>query len=130
MRQNIKRGCWPVKFKNCSNTNKHLNFASGVFKYSHSHGYIEQNPVEGLRIRETKRSNANRAPFNEQDLKILFHSQQYLEDTHLHSYSFWFPVLALYTGCCLEELCKLHTDDIKQIEAVSRSFTFLTMFSI
>jgi integrase len=31
---------------------------------------------------------------------------------------FWLPVLGLYTGCRIEELCQLHCDDLIQIEGI------------
>jgi integrase len=105
----------PKKTLSVKTVNKYLDFASGLFKYAKRHNYTPHNPIEGLRIRLRKRAGDNRAPYSEDDLKTLFHSPEYLEDKHKHSYCFWLPVLALYTGCRLEELCQLHTDDIKKM---------------
>ena len=105
----------PDKILSVKTVNKYLDFASGLFKYARNHNYIRHNPIEGLRIRQKKRAADNRAPFNEKDLKALFHSAEYVKDKHTHSYCFWLPLLALYTGCRLEELCQLHTDDVKQL---------------
>ncbi len=106
----------PEKTLSVKTVNKYLDFASGLFKYACKHNKnFRHNPVEGLRIRQRKRAGDNRAPYNEEDLKTLFHSPEYLKDKHRYSYCFWLPVLALYTGCRLEELCQLHTDDIKQM---------------
>ena len=39
-------------------------------------------------------------------------------DVHTGSYSFWTPVIALFTGARLNEICQLYVDDIRQEEDV------------
>jgi integrase len=41
-----------------------------------------------------------------------------VKDAHGRSYQFWLPILALYTGCRLEELAQLYLDDIQQADGV------------
>jgi integrase len=106
----------PEKTLSVKTVNKYLDFASGLFNYACKHNKnFRHNPVEGLRIRQKKRAGDNRAPYSEDDLKTIFQSPEYLKDKHIHSYCFWLPVLALYTACRLEELCQLHTDDVRQL---------------
>jgi len=44
---------------------------------------------------------------------MLFNSEEYKNDTFNVGWKFWLPVLALYTGARIEELCQLYIDDIK-----------------
>lgn len=92
--------------------NKHLTRAASLFKWAVQNGYMDRNPAEGLQIATTKRDDEYRAVFTDEDLKKLFHSRDYLEDTHKHSYRYWLPVLALFTGARLTELCQLYVEDI------------------
>jgi integrase len=107
--------------------NKHLTRATSLFKWAMQNGFIDRNPAEGLQIATTKRDDEYRAVFNDDDLIKLFHSRDYLKDTHKHGYRFWLPVLALFTGARLTELCQLYLEDIHTVEperdgkSVSRS---------
>lgn len=96
--------------------NKHLTIATSLFKWAVKNGYMDRNPAEGLQIATTKRDDEFRAVFTDDDLKKLFHSRDYVKDTHKHGYRFWLPVLALFTGARLTELCQLYIDDIQKVE--------------
>jgi integrase len=98
--------------------NKYLSSASTLFKYALQHGLMDINPAEGLTVKSSKRADEYRDVFSEADLEKLFRSSQYLEDTHRSGYAFWLPILALYTGCRLEELAQLHLDDIRMQDDV------------
>jgi integrase len=99
--------------------NKHLTRATSLFKWAVQNGYMDRNPSEGLQIATTIRDDEQRAVFTDDDLKKLFHSKDYLKDSHKHGYRFWLPVLALFTGARLTELCQLYTDDIREVEPQS-----------
>lgn len=63
-----------------------------------------------------RREHEATAPFVKDDLIKLFHSEDYLEDTHDKSFKFWMPILALFTGMRLNEIAQLHLSDIRQVE--------------
>ncbi len=98
--------------------NKYIRRAGSLFKFAVNNGFMDRNPAEGLRVRQTKRDDEFRSVFSPDDLYKLFHSAAYREDNHRHDYYFWMPILGLFTGCRLEELCQLHLDDIRQDEGV------------
>jgi integrase len=85
-----------------------------LFNHAEAHGFIQYNPAARLKMaRKTKKEKDYRAPFDQEDLKRLFPSEDYHSDAFKHSYMFWMPVLALFTGARLNELAQLHLDDIK-----------------
>lgn len=71
-----------------------------------------------LSIRNPKRPDEERAVFTPQDLKLIFHSQEYLEDKFNRPEYFWVPILGLFTGARLEEICQLELDDIKEVDGI------------
>jgi len=75
-------------------------------------------PLRGAKkaLRKSKRSQDQRDIFSDNDLKKLFLSNQYLQSTHKNPSQHWIPLLALFTGARLGELCQLHVDDIKYDE--------------
>lgn len=104
-----------------STINKTIDAIAGMFKYAVKRGLIEKNPAEGLRIsegRRRKRESELVEIFTLEELGKLFHSKEYTSDTHLHPYMFWLPVLALFTGARVEELCQLGIEDVKEINGV------------
>jgi integrase len=72
------------------------------------------NPAEDLTISTTRKAHEERSPFTPEDLHKIFHSEGYQQDAFKHSYMFWLPLLALYSGCRLNEICQLHLADIRQ----------------
>jgi len=97
--------------------NKHLRRFGALLSYAEDNGYILRKPTVG-KLPEGKRDYEYRAEFDDQDLKKLLCSPDYLEDDHKHSYAFWMPLLAYFTGCRLEELAQLHLEDIRDVEGV------------
>ena len=100
--------------------NIYLGFASQLFNYAEKNHYIDNNPFKGLQISEKKtRVDEIRDVFDSEDLKRLFcESKEYAQDTHKHPHNFWVPILGLYTGCRLEELCQLYVSDVKHIDGI------------
>jgi integrase len=95
-----------------SNVNRYLKRASHALNYAVRNGLMSRNPVSDMMIPESKEK--KRVPFEAEDLKKIFHSKDYLEDSHNESFKFWLPILALFTGCRLDELAQLHLDDIRK----------------
>jgi integrase len=56
------------------------------------------------------------------DLKKLFvKSKEYGQDKwgrSVHSHFFWIPLIALFSGCRLEEICQLYIEDVQKLEDV------------
>jgi len=114
----LERGNKKGKALSPGRINMYLGFASTLFNFAKRNHYTDINPFEGLQIKEKKtRVDELRDVFDEQDLVKLFcNSKEYSEDTHLHPHNFWVPVLGLYTGCRLEELCQLYVPDVVEHE--------------
>ena len=98
--------------------NKYIDRACALFQYAVIHGRMDKNPAADLQMTTGKRAHENRDAFDKGDLRKLFHSEEYLKDTHNKPFKFWMPILALYTGCRLEELAQLHLEDIRQEHGV------------
>jgi len=98
--------------------NMHVDALKSLLEMAKRHRYIDVNPAEGLSIKQRKKVSKIRSPFDQKDLETIFTSSQYVNDSHKKPYQFWLPVLALYTGCRLEELCQLRVSDIKQVDAL------------
>nr|WP_287410260.1 site-specific integrase [Pseudodesulfovibrio sp.] len=94
--------------------NKYLNRLATLLAYAMRNGWMSLNPAAGLQLKEKRRDDELRTVFTLDDLRSLFHSPQYLNDTHKHPYQFWVLPIALFTGMRQNEIAQLHLDDIRQ----------------
>ena len=99
--------------------NKNLIRVAALFDYATRFGYTELNPASGMTIKNPKRANEERKAFNNEDLDKLFGSIEYRDNKHSHPYAHWLPLLALYTGARLNELCQLHLADFQTIDGIN-----------
>jgi len=71
------------------------------------------NPADGLRLKDKRRSDEKQDVFSIDDLtKMFIDSPEYGEDKYRNAHSFWLPLLGLFTGARLEELCQLFLSDV------------------
>jgi integrase len=100
-------------------TNNYIETLGNFFKWCVGNGYMEMDYASGKRVKTRKVDPASlRDIFTPDDLKRLFHSPGYKDDIFQKPYRFWLPVLGLYTGARLNELCQLRLDDIQTIDGI------------
>ncbi|MFT5727900.1 MAG: integrase [Desulforhopalus sp.] len=104
----------PEKTISTHTINKYLSRLSNLFNYGVSHGFISANPANGLKVKLKSRPDEERQAYSNEDLRRLFSSPEFTKMTFKHSYQYWVPLIGLYTGCRLEEICQLHLEDIKE----------------
>ena len=56
--------------------------------------------------------------FDENDLQKLFTTPVYNDLIFKHSYYYWLPLIGLYSGARIEEICQLHLEDIHKEDGV------------
>jgi integrase len=93
--------------------NKHMVRASMLFGWGLAQKYATDNPFGSLAVKNDKRPNEQRSAFKDEHLGILFGHGIFTERKYLHPYMYWVPLLGLYTGMRLEEICQLHVEDVK-----------------
>jgi len=101
--------------------NKYLSRISQVLKWAASEGHLVQNYASGKKIllsrKEKKR--IRHFPFDHHDLDKIFmespiHKENLRNGKKLEM--FWVPLIALYSGMRLEEICQLQISDVREIE--------------
>jgi len=86
---------------------------SSFFNWLVKQGYREDNPFSGVAPRRVHSARSERSPFTDDDLRLLFGTAIYRDKDYAHDWQYWLPLLGLYTGARLEELCQLKGDDFK-----------------
>jgi integrase len=97
-----------------STRREYLNFAKSVFAYAEDNEYISKNPVvTGIIPPKKKNTRGKKHTFDDPaDLEKIFNPSVYLNWSKDHGSRFWIPLLALYTGCRLEEMASLYCEDV------------------
>ncbi len=104
----------------------YLRTLGAIFKLAKQRGYISHNPAEQLLdVKQHREDATHKRPFtNEELLKIFPDSYgadfqlQGIRDPEQMSARFWVPLLSLFSGARLEELCQLRVDDIAEASSV------------
>ncbi len=103
--------------------NKYLSNIYGMFKYCVDNDIIFKNPVMNLRRKQSKKQKNNkRVGYDNDDLETLFQTPLYLEDIdqtlRTNPEHLFIPLLALFQGARMNELCQLYREDIVQKEGI------------
>ena len=99
-----------------STINMKLSLYAEVWNWAVRHGYAYDNPFNGVQLKDPRKLKALRLPFSIDQLKQIFSSTRITQPTY--PYRYWVPLLALYTGARINELCQLHRDDIDRVDGV------------
>ena len=99
--------------------NNYVKNLTTFFSYAVREGYCSRNPFDGLRVRQRHKVSEERSVFNAEDLKRIFNKATYAPAYGSKPNQYWLPLLGLYTGARLNELCQLYTDDIVTVEGIA-----------
>jgi integrase len=105
--------------------NTYLNKLTALFAWAVEEDLLEKNPAKGLRIASPPTSKkGRRKPFSIEQLNAIFSAPLYTgcrDDEHGYAERgpnhprrgrFWVPLIALFTGMRLNEICQLLVSDI------------------
>lgn len=108
--------------------NLYIDVMRGLFEWSVREGFRDSNPAQGLRVRKP-RSRA-RLPFSPTALQTLFDAPLYtgcVDDEEGYArpgtarprrHRFWIPLIGLYSGMRLNEICQLSADDVAKEQGI------------
>jgi integrase len=98
--------------------NNYIKNITTVFVYAVREGLCLTNPFEGLKLKLRTKVNSQRSRFSEGDLKHLFAADIYTGNKAFKDYQYWLPLLGVYTGARMNEICQLYLSDIKSISGI------------
>jgi integrase len=100
--------------------NGYITTLGAFFKWCTGQGYMSANYADGIKIKQKtqKRPDEQRHAFGPDNLTQIFQAPGYLDDTHKRPFQFWLPILGLFTGARLNELCQLRLKDIQTVDGI------------
>lgn len=94
----------------------HINTTIEFLNWLESHDYIDNTKLKTIlqssKKTVPKKSTNIRDQLSDSDLKKIFESDKYLKGDFKHSSDYWVPLIAIFTGARLGEICQLTTSDI------------------
>lgn len=110
--------------------NAHHIMLSALLNWAEKEGYIDKNPARGLRVADTVRKKDKRKPFSTEQLTRNFNAPLFrgcIDDeagyarsgkNHPRRGRFWVPLISLFSGMRLNEICQLDVADVRVIEGI------------
>lgn len=98
-----------------NSVNKHILRLSALLSYAVKAEIIYSNPSQGLMLTDKRRDDELRKAYSDVDIKNVLDNLPVDPD---RPERYWIPLIAMYTGLRLDEICQLYVDDIQQIDGV------------
>lgn len=102
------------------NMNTTLSLLSALFGYAIRRGLIETNPAKNAQIPDPQKAREKRREFDAAALQAIFGSPIYVAGERpaggAGEAAYWIPLVSLYTGGRISEICQLHPDDVFEEE--------------
>ncbi len=98
--------------------NIHMQLLSAVFRWAVKFGYMKMNPAEGLTLTQTRRADEERKPYDLEDLQRIINHLPLSSGSFPVSGSSWVPLVAMFSGMRLEEICQLVPADVHVVDEV------------
>lgn len=103
---------------NARTAKKFFELARAVIGYAHDQGYLKENIAAGLTFSTKGADSPRKRTYSPGQIEKLLAGPVYsLTEPprwRLDDYRFWLPILGLYSGARLSELCQLRLDDIRE----------------
>jgi integrase len=113
-----------------ANTNEYMNKLSTLLNWALREEWVTRNPASGIRVAVSAKDSDRRRPFSTRQLVRIFNAPLYrgcrddangyatAGDAHPRRARFWIPLIGLFGGMRLNEICQMHTEDLRQVDGV------------
>jgi len=103
--------------------NNILGYVSSFMEWCVINDLVEKNFFKGMKLKIDVRQQDERDRFTEEELKKIFQKHNYIEFTEVekHKYhNYWSPLISVFSGLRLNEICSLYLDNIIQVKCNGR----------
>lgn len=98
--------------------NKVMSRLSTALKWAVRAGHVASNAAEGLQISLKKvKANQDRDVYSQEELEAIYKKTlpwKHTKDFH----RFWVPMIGMYSGLRVDEICQLYYEDVHQVDGV------------
>ncbi|MFA0145376.1 DUF6538 domain-containing protein [Vibrio lentus] len=108
----IQMGDQPISTHTINDTFK---VVSGFFDWLVLNEKVVRNPFTKLKVKLDVKASEERKVFTRTDLKKIFDLPVFKERSK-ETWHYWMPLLGLYTGARINEICQLYKDDVIEVD--------------
>jgi len=104
-----------------STAGKYLRRAASLLEHAVTLGILHRNPAKGLTIdRDHRQEHEERHIYSRQNIsKLVGEIPAWIHRSHtMKAERFWIPLIGMYSGMRLDEICQLHADDVRQVDGI------------
>lgn len=98
-----------------NSVNKHIMRLNALLSYAVSEGTIPVNYAQGMMLSDKRRTDELRKVYSIEDLNVIVRN---LPREQARPERFWIPMIAMYSGMRLDEICQLYVEDVQQVDEV------------
>lgn len=98
-----------------NSVNKHIMRLNALLSYAVGEGIITVNHAQGMMLSDKRRADEIRKVYSAEDLKVII---SHLPREKDKPERFWIPMIAMYSGMRLDEICQLYIEDVQQLDGV------------
>lgn len=119
-----------IRIISAANANSLMSNMSSFLNWAVNEELLSRNPARGLRLPDPINKRDKRLPFDRDQLHAIFNAPLYrgcvdgersynkVGNPRPRNARFWVPLIALFTGARLGEICQLDTTDIRTVDGV------------
>ena len=119
-----------VKTLSVNTYNKYISAFSGMMKWARRRGYVGELHLEELRAKDDVRQKDKKQPFSTEQLRAIFSLDDFSRYREIKAKTksdqvsnkadekFWVPLIALFMGMRLGEICQLDVNDIEEQDGI------------
>ena len=117
-----------------ASVNGYMSKFRAVMNFAANEEWIDRNPAKGLQVVDQVSRRDKRNPFSNEQLRLIFDAPLYrgcVDDWHGYAMPglarpkrgrFWVPLIALFSGMRLNEICQLDVADLRRLDDVDCFF--------
>ncbi|QXE92809.1 site-specific integrase [Geomonas subterranea] len=98
-----------------TSVNKHLTRFTSLMSHCVKERVIDVNPAEGFLLKQKRKPEEERKTYSSDDLKAIM---KHLPQDDDRPERFWIPLIAMYSGMRLDEICQLYTADVREVDGI------------
>ena len=91
---------------------------SSFFEWCVQMEMTDINPFKGMRFKKIRKDSEAKNAYSDTDLQKIFSTEIHTLKRYKHPHYYWLPLLGIYTGARLNELCQLYREDIFRHDGV------------
>jgi integrase len=119
-----------IKIMSAANANSLMSNMSSFLNWAVNEELLIRNPARGLRLPDPVNKRDKRQPFDREQLHAIFNAPLYrgcvdgergynkIGNQRPRNARFWVPLIAMFTGARLGEICQLDTTDIRAVDGI------------